>query len=143
MRPTGGFVYWVAPQTTEVTSMPQLLLSPRERQLLRARAHVLRPVVLLGAAGLSDKVMHEIDRALAAHELIKIKVPADAREVRAQIFDDIAEKLNAAKIQSIGKTIVLFRPEAASGEKEDAGGSMIHGDDERRGARAPSKRTKR
>ena len=123
--------------------MPELLLSPRERQLLKARAHPLRPVVLLGAAGLTDKVMHEIDRALAAHELIKIRVPADAREVRVQIFDEVAEKLNAAKIQSIGKTIVLFRPAEESGEKEDAGGSMIRGDDEQRGARAPSKRTKR
>ena len=97
--------------------MSELLLSPRERQLLKARAHVLRPVVLLGAAGLTDKVMHEIDRALAAHELIKIRVPADDREVRAQIFDEVAEKLDAAKIQSIGKTIVLFRPAPESGEK--------------------------
>ena len=55
--------------------------------------------------------MHEIDRALAAHELIKIRVPADDREVRAQIVDDVAEKLNAAKVQSIGKMIVLFRPQ--------------------------------
>ena len=123
--------------------MSELVLSPRERQLLKARAHDLRPVVLLGAAGLTDKVMQEIDRALAAHELIKIKVPADAREVRAQIFDEVAEKLDAAKIQSIGKTIVLFRPAPKSDEKQDGRGSKNAGADQRREIRSVRKRTKR
>lgn len=78
----------------------------------------MKPVVLLGAAGLTDAVLREIDRALAAHELVKIRVPDDDRERRAQVFDTAAEKLSAAKVQSIGKTIVLFRPQPESEEKQ-------------------------
>ena len=59
--------------------MPEIELTPKERQALKARAHGLKPVVLLGNSGLSTPVMKEIDRALAAHELIKVKVPAEDR----------------------------------------------------------------
>ena len=97
--------------------MPELTLTSAQRQALKARAHGLRPVVLLGVAGLTEKVMREIDRALAAHALIKIKVPNDDRSERIQIAADIAEKLSAANVQSIGKMIVLFRPQAESEEK--------------------------
>jgi len=53
--------------------MPEIQLTPKERQTLKARAHGLKPVVLLGNSGLSSPVMKEIDRALAAHELIGIE----------------------------------------------------------------------
>jgi len=90
--------------------MAEQNLSSRERQLLKARAHQLKPLVLIGAAGLTEMVLREIDRALNAHELVKVKVPGDDREQRAAVFSEIAAKLNAAKVQSIGKTIVVFRP---------------------------------
>ncbi len=92
--------------------MPELMLTSAQRQALKGRAHALRPVVLLGAAGLTDSVLREIDRALAAHALIKIKIPNDDRGERSQIAADVAEKLSAANVQSIGKMIVLFRPSA-------------------------------
>ena len=104
--------------------MPELILTSTQRHALRARAHELKPVVLLGAAGLTDAVLHEIDRALAAHELVKIRVPDDDREQRAQVFTTTAEKLSAAKVQSIGKTIVLFRPSPESEEKQERGGPL-------------------
>lgn len=99
--------------------MPELLLTSAQRRALKARAHALKPVVLLGAAGLSDAVLREIDRALAAHELIKIRVSDDDREQRTQVFSTVAEKLSAAKVHSIGKMIVLFRPSPESDEKQD------------------------
>ena len=102
--------------------MPELALTSAQRQALKARAHVLRPVVLLGAAGLTEMVVREIDRALAAHQLIKIKVPGDDRAERTQIAAEIAEKLSAANVQSIGKTIVLFRPQPESEEKQERDG---------------------
>ncbi len=98
--------------------MPELTLTSAQRRELKARAHDLRPVVLLGAAGLTDRVLREIDRALAAHELIKVRVPYDDREQRAQIATQVAEGLSAAKVQSIGKTIVLFKPAPESEEKQ-------------------------
>jgi RNA-binding protein len=104
--------------------MAELMLSPSERQHLKARAHELRPVVLLGAAGLTEMALREIDRALADHELVKIKVPGDSRGERAQVAAQAAEKLSAAKVQSIGKTIVLFRPRPESEEKREGDGRL-------------------
>jgi len=90
--------------------MPEIELTAKERQALKARAHGLKPVVLLGSSGLSAAVMKEIDRALAAHELIKVKVPGDERDAREALFATVAETLSAARVQSIGKVLVLFRP---------------------------------
>ena len=90
--------------------MAEIQLTPKERQALKALAHGLKPVVLLGSAGLSPSVVKEIDRALLAHELIKVKVPIDDRAERDEIFASVAESLSAARVQAIGKLLVLFRP---------------------------------
>jgi len=81
-----------------------------ERLRLRARAHHLNPVVLLGAAGLTDAVLKETDRALAAHELIKVRIPGDDRDERESICAQLANRLGAARVQLIGKLLVLYRP---------------------------------
>lgn len=90
--------------------MAEIELSPKERQALKGQAHALNPVVLLGAQGLTPAVMREIDRALAAHELIKVRVPSDEREEREQMFREVADELGAARVQSIGKLLVFYRP---------------------------------
>ncbi len=90
--------------------MPEIELTPKQRQQLKGAAHRLDPVVLLGAGGLTDAVVREIDRALTAHELIKVRVPGDDRVEREDIFRTVAERLGAARVQSIGKLLVLFRP---------------------------------
>jgi putative YhbY family RNA-binding protein len=90
--------------------MPEFALTPKERQALKARAHGLKPVVLLGSSGLSAAVLKEIDRALAAHELIKIRVPDDDRDERDRVFADVAEALSAARVQAIGKLLIMYRP---------------------------------
>ena len=90
--------------------MAEIQLTAKERQALKALAHGLKPVVLLGSAGLSAAVVKEIDRALVAHELIKVKVPVDDRAEREEIFASVAESLSAARVQAIGKLLVLFRP---------------------------------
>ncbi len=90
--------------------MSQLVLDRNARLLLQAKAHHLEPVVLLGGNGLTEAVIKEVDRALTAHGLIKVKVPSDDREERTAIFEELADKLGAAKITQIGKLLVLFRP---------------------------------
>ena len=90
--------------------MPEVLLSPKERQALKARAHGLKPVVLLGNAGASSPVIKEIDRALASHELIKVRVPGDDRAERDTLFTKLADTLSAARVQAIGKLLVFYRP---------------------------------
>jgi putative YhbY family RNA-binding protein len=90
--------------------MSELTLSRDERLALRARAHHLNPMVLLGAAGLTEAVLKETDRALTAHELIKVRIPGDDRDERDAIGLQLADRLGAARVQSIGKLLVLYRP---------------------------------
>lgn len=92
--------------------MPALKVSPAERAELRSQAHALKPVVLIGAEGLTDAVLAEIKVHLAAHQLIKIRVFGDEREERVAIYDEICDRLSAAPIQHIGKLLVIWKPEA-------------------------------
>lgn len=85
-------------------------LTPSERSELRARAHALDPVVIIGEAGLTPSVLKEIDASLNAHGLIKVRVFGDDREARVEIYDTICAKLNAAPVQHIGKLLVIYRP---------------------------------
>ncbi|KVG88071.1 RNA-binding protein [Burkholderia ubonensis] len=94
--------------------MPALSLSPAERSALRSEAHALKPVVLIGAEGLTDAVLKEIKVHLDAHQLIKIRVFGDERYERIAIYDEICDRLNAAPIQHIGKLLVIWRPEEAA-----------------------------
>jgi putative YhbY family RNA-binding protein len=85
-------------------------LSPTERRSLRADAHHLNPVVLIGAEGLTEAVRKETDAALNAHGLIKLRVFSDVRETREQMLSSLTEELSAAAVQHIGKLLVLWRP---------------------------------
>jgi len=85
-------------------------LTARERAHLKARAHALEPRVQIGHGGLTDAVVTEIERALAAHELIKVKILGDDRHEREAIGDAICEKTGAAPVQRVGKVVVLWRP---------------------------------
>lgn len=84
-------------------------LTPAERQALKGRAHGLRPVVLIGADGLTPAVLAEIDRALNAHELIKIRVPAEDRNARERLLGEVCAAAAAAPVQHIGKILVIYR----------------------------------
>ena len=90
--------------------MPALNLTATERRALRADAHHLDPVVLIGGDGLTDAVVKETDAALNAHGLIKVRVFSDDREARAGMLATLTERLNAAAVQQIGKLLVLWRP---------------------------------
>ena len=89
-------------------------LNPAQLRYLRAQAHHLNPVVMVGNAGLSASVLKEIGAALKAHELIKIKVMNDERVAREEMFKTICETLKVAPVQHIGKTLVVFQPAAPS-----------------------------
>lgn len=76
---------------------------------LAAKAHQLNPVVLIGANGLTPQVQNEIDIALNAHELIKIRVNAGTREERQNMIDQIVEQQQAVIVQQIGHILVIYR----------------------------------
>ena len=87
-----------------------LNLTPIQRRFLRAQAHGLRPIVMIGQSGLTEAVKKEIDSRLRFHELMKIKLADDDREARNQILDNICNELVAAPVQQIGKILVVYRP---------------------------------
>ena len=81
-----------------------------QRRALRARAHALNPVVAISQNGLTESVVKEIDLSLSSHELIKIRVFGDERELREQYLQSICQQLGAAPVQHIGKLLVIWRP---------------------------------
>jgi RNA-binding protein len=85
-------------------------LTPVERSALRAEAHALKPVVIIGEAGLTPSVMKEISGSLDSHGLIKVRVAGDDREARVAMYEQICEELKAQPVQHIGKLLVLYRP---------------------------------
>ncbi len=108
--------------------MPAIELTTSERRALRADAHHLDPVVMIGGDGLTPAVVKETDSALKAHGLIKVRVLGDDRAAREEIFAQLCDQLNAAPIQHIGKLLVIWRPVP---EKDTAQ------DDGKRGGAAP------
>lgn len=94
-----------------------LKLTPAERSELRAQAHGLNPVVMIGDAGLTPAVQKEVSASLDAHGLIKVRVLGDDREARIAIYNTLCEELDAAPVQHIGKLLVLYRPQKEK-EKE-------------------------
>jgi RNA-binding protein len=100
--------------------MPALSLTAEQRSELRSQAHALKPVVLIGAEGLTDAVIKEIKVHLGAHQLIKVRVFGDEREERVAIYEEICDRLNAAPVQHIGKLLVT-RPSGDVPSAREAG----------------------
>jgi RNA-binding protein len=84
-------------------------LTPAQRQYLKGLAHPLSPVVIIGEKGLTESVKAEIDRALNAHELIKIKAGSNEKDTRSRWLEEICQLLDAAAVQHIGKILVVYR----------------------------------
>lgn len=126
--------------------MAQLQITPDERRELRAQAHHLNPVVMIGNDGLTPAVSKEADAALNAHGLIKVRVQGDDRAAREAIWHQMADELSAACVQHIGKLLVLWRPRKEKEQEPDlerlAGPRQVKVvQNSRRGGQAPSVRT--
>ena len=103
--------------------MTAIALTTAQRKEHRAGAHHLEPVVMIGADGLTPAVEREVDGALKAHGLIKVRVFSDDRAAREAMLATLADRLGAAPIQHIGKLLVLWRPlpPKEKAEREDRG----------------------
>lgn len=84
-------------------------MDSKTRQKLKAKAHSLKPVVIVGGNGLTDSVQNEIDCALQAHELIKIRVNAESKAERQQLASEICEHQQADLINMIGHIVTIYR----------------------------------
>jgi RNA-binding protein len=106
-------------------------LTSKERARLKARAHALEPFVQVGAAGVTDAVAKEVDKALTAHELIKVRIGTDDREERVALGDDLSARTGADVVHRVGKILILFRP------RPDDGDDASNANDKRQTAKKP------
>ncbi len=86
-----------------------LSLTGKQKRQLRALAHSLKPVVQMGQKGASDALKAKVRQELEAHELIKVKVSGDCLESPKEAGALLAESCDAALVQVIGRTVVLYR----------------------------------
>jgi len=94
-------------------------VNSEQKKQMKGQAHKLKPVIMIGQAGLTDAVLKELDAALDTHELIKIKIRAE-REQRKSIKEKICTATNAELIQSIGQIIVIYRQRPEQAPKKSA-----------------------
>ena len=85
------------------------MLSAAEKKQLKARAHKLEPVVMVGTKGITDEVVKEVALALKAHELIKVRAAGLERGAREVALQTLCERTGADAVQAIGKVFVMYR----------------------------------
>jgi len=84
-------------------------LTARQRHALRARAHGLKPLVIVGEGGAADGVIREIDRCLAHHQLVKVRVNAADRAQREGLIERIRAATRAELVARVGHVATLYR----------------------------------
>lgn len=84
-------------------------LSERQKRHLRRLGHAMHAIVTLGQSGLTDAVVEEMNRALADHELVKVRARADDRTARDEMLDQLATRTGSAIVQRIGNVALLYR----------------------------------
>jgi len=87
----------------------QKTLSKNQLKFLRGIGHGLNPVVTIGQHGLSESVLEELEKSLAHHELLKIKLSSTDRVERKELINAIIEQTDATLVHSIGKVCVIFK----------------------------------
>lgn len=85
------------------------MLSGKQKHTLRGKAHGLRPVITVGGAGIGPGLLTELDEALQALELIKVKLPSSDRYERSAMADHLCAASGAELVQTLGRTAVLYR----------------------------------
>ena len=85
------------------------MITTTMKKYLSGKAHHLKPVVIIGSNGLTDNVNAEIDRALNDHELIKIRISEQEREVRRSVADTILTTHHAELVKTIGHIVAIYR----------------------------------
>ena len=86
-----------------------MLTSNKKKKQYRAIGHNLKPVVTVAQKGFTENIRKEIDRALAEHELVKVKLLTSERSGKKNLSNEICIDLNAECIQSVGNIILLYR----------------------------------
>jgi RNA-binding protein len=94
------------------------VLTPKQKQYLKGLAHPLSPIVRVGKGGLTDAVIAETKKALASHELIKVRIEAEEGTARREIATRLSEAADAHLAGTIGKIAMIYRERAEEPEIE-------------------------
>ena len=86
-----------------------MALTSKQNRFLRGLAHKLKPVVMIGNAGVTDNIIQEIDNALSHHELIKVRIGGMEREERRASAAELCSKTNSELVNTVGHIAILFR----------------------------------
>lgn len=97
------------PARDRIFAMP-VSLTPRQRARLKALAHALEPIIHVGKTGVQDAVVAQVNGALTAHGLIKVKINDPDRDEREEIANALVAATDSAVVQQVGKVVVLWRP---------------------------------
>jgi RNA-binding protein len=79
------------------------------KQALKAQAHHLKPVIIMGSKGLTPALVAEANVAIDAHELIKVKINGAEKEDRVKMANELCRQLPADLVQLIGNTAIIYR----------------------------------
>lgn len=90
------------------------MLDAKQRQNLRGQAHTLKPVVMIGAQGVTDALLAELEIALDAHELIKVRLPQVEHPARDAMITQLLSTSHAEVVGRIGRIVILYRPRPAA-----------------------------
>lgn len=87
------------------------MLTPKQRQFLKAQAHHLKPTVHIGKSGVTDSLAAELDVMLESLELVKIKLNQNTSEELEAVISGLKERIGGVEqVWTIGRTILVFRP---------------------------------
>ncbi len=89
--------------------MDERIVTEKQKRWLKSQVHHLKPVVLVGQAGVTDAVLAELDLALARHELLKVRVAAGDRELRDEQIGRMVQASGATLVSRIGNVAALYR----------------------------------
>jgi RNA-binding protein len=90
-------------------SPESVTLKGKQRRYLRGLGVALKPTIMVGKEGLSDKLLAAVEDAIAAHELIKVRLLESVDGERKEVARDLAERAGVELIQVLGRTVLLYR----------------------------------
>ena len=85
------------------------MLTGKQKRFLRSEAHHLNAIFQIGKEGLHEKQILGIEEALAARELIKVKILETCTTSKEEIGDELSQNTGAEIVQILGRTIILYR----------------------------------
>ena len=86
------------------------MLTPRQRQYLKAQAHPLKPSVHIGKSGVTQALGEELDVMLDSLELLKIRINTNAREDLAEAGAELCARVPGLEVvRTLGRTLLVYR----------------------------------